>query len=92
MNNIEPIRRAMHAQPFRAFTLRMVDGTSYVVQHPDFIAFPPIRRPREIWFFTSADGEEYETHAIDIGLIQVVVTPGETARVEAEPRSDDDGS
>ena len=79
MNSVEQIRWAMHAQPFRPFSLRLVDGTSFVVEHPDFIAVPPGRRPRDIACFTSSDNDsdEYVTHWIDLGLVLAVVIPGD---------------
>jgi hypothetical protein len=43
----EQIRRAMHRQPFVPFTLRLVDGTSYVFKHLNFTAVPPTPRARE---------------------------------------------
>jgi hypothetical protein len=79
MNSVEQIRRAMHAQPFRPFSLRLVDGTSFVVEHPDFIAVPPGRRPRDIACFASSGNgsDEYVTHWIDLGLVLAVVVPGD---------------
>jgi hypothetical protein len=79
MNSVEQIRRAMHAQPFRPFSLRLVDGSSFVVEHPDFIAVPPGRRPRDIACFASSGNgsDEYVTHWIDLGLVLAVVVPGD---------------
>ncbi len=36
--NTNAIREAMHAQPFRPFTLRLGDGRALQVPHPDFLA------------------------------------------------------
>jgi hypothetical protein len=35
---IPDIREAMHMQPFRPFNLRLTDGRSLLVPHPDFVA------------------------------------------------------
>ena len=96
MNSVEQIRRAVHAQPFRPFALRMVDGSSFVVQHPDFIAVPPGSRPRDIAFFSSSSGngsEDYEAHWIDLGLVMAVVVPGDAVPLPAtESSTEDDGT
>lgn len=36
--DITALREAMHAEPFRPFTLRLADGRSLQVPHPDFLA------------------------------------------------------
>jgi hypothetical protein len=81
MRNVEPIRRAMHAQPFRPFGIKLVDGSTHTVTHPDFIAIPPGMRPREVTFYATAGpgSDDYETHWIDLGLILEVIVPGEPA-------------
>jgi hypothetical protein len=35
------ISEALHAQPFRAFTLRLADGRALYIPHPDFVAVSP---------------------------------------------------
>jgi hypothetical protein len=35
------LREALHAQPFRPFTLRLADGCEVPVPHPDFVAVAP---------------------------------------------------
>jgi len=79
MTNVDQIRRAMHAQPFREFSLKLVDDSYCTVKHPDFIAVPPGNRPREIAFFAEAGGraDDYETHWIDLSLILAVIVPSE---------------
>jgi hypothetical protein len=69
MRSADQIRQAMHAQPFRPFSLKLVDGSVCTVQHPDFIAVPPGGRPREIAFFAqSGNGPNgYQAHWIDVG-------------------------
>jgi hypothetical protein len=75
VRSVQPIREAMHAQPFHPFSLQLVDGTSCTIDHPDFIAVPPGNSPREVAFFTAAgnDFDDYLTHWIDLGLISTVV-------------------
>jgi hypothetical protein len=34
----EQFKATLHLQPFRPFTIRMVDGRSFGVAHPDFVA------------------------------------------------------
>jgi hypothetical protein len=62
------------------FTLRLVDGTSYVIKHPDFIAAPPTPRGREATYYAEANAggtTEYTTHLIDSGLVLEVIAPGD---------------
>ena len=77
MASAESIQDAKQAQPFRPFSLRLVDGTMYEVRHPDFITIPPVRRPREALYFDVINGEsgEYRTRWIDLGLIMEVIVP-----------------
>jgi hypothetical protein len=81
MAMIEAIREAKRAQPFRPFSLHMVDGTDYVVEHPDFIVIPPTKHPREVIFYTVEKGnrsgdEDDTTHWINLGLVRNVIVPG----------------
>jgi len=41
---IEQLNVAMHAIPFRPFTIRMADGRSFQVKHRDFISRSPSGR------------------------------------------------
>jgi hypothetical protein len=41
---IDQFRATLHQQPFRPFTIRMVDGRAFDVAHPDFIAQSPSGR------------------------------------------------
>ena len=34
---VEEIRQAKNAQPFRPFSLKLADGTTYAVKHPEYI-------------------------------------------------------
>jgi hypothetical protein len=89
MRDVEPIREALRIQPFRPFELKLVDGSVFTVEHPDWITIPPVARPRELWLFVvrgSGDDEEYRTHWIDPGLISQVIVPGR-AEVRRAPAS-----
>jgi len=67
---LNQVRDAMHAQPFRAFTVYLADGRSYLVKHPDFIAIPPTARGRDL---TIQDDDG--SHLIDMGLIVEIHIP-----------------
>ena len=41
---IEQVRATIRQQPFRAFTIDMVDGRVFPVAHPDFVAVSPTGR------------------------------------------------
>jgi len=41
---IEQFRAMLHEQPFKPFTIRMADGRTFEVPHPDFIAHSPSSR------------------------------------------------
>jgi hypothetical protein len=80
MAMIEAIREALHAEPFRPFDLKLVDGRHFTITHPEFIAFPPLQRLRDIVLFTTdADMEPgaYRSRRIDLGLIAQVTNPSE---------------
>jgi hypothetical protein len=65
------VREAMHAQPFRPFILHLVNGRSFRVKHPDFIAVANIR---EMVFVGDDDG----IHNIELPLvIEVEIPPAE---------------
>jgi hypothetical protein len=89
MAQVESLRSALRTQPFRPFELKLVDGSVYKVPHPDYLIIPPVRRPREAIFFSTATGgaEEYDAHWLDLGLICEVVIPGSTM-VPPIPRSE----
>jgi hypothetical protein len=87
MRASEQIRRAMHAQPYRPFAIKLVDGRICPEKHPDYIAIPPGPRAREVTFYAEANaGDDYETHWIDLGLVMEVIVPGaaEAAPARAE--------
>lgn len=41
--DIAGIREALHKQPFEPFNIRLADGRSLPVPHPDFVALTPRR-------------------------------------------------
>ena len=89
MNSVNPIREALIAQPFRPFAMQLVDGTKHVVTHPDWVTIPPARRPREIIFWSIANGDEedYRGHWIDVGLVVKVVVPPEPPEPSNGPQA-----
>jgi hypothetical protein len=36
--DVEALRSALHRQPFQPFSMRLVDGRTFAVPHPDFVA------------------------------------------------------
>jgi hypothetical protein len=36
--DLQGIREALHRQPFKSFDIRLADGRSISVRHPDFVA------------------------------------------------------
>ena len=87
MATAESIRQAKHAQPFRPFSMRLVDGTIYDVKHPDYISVPPTPRPREVQYYLvtegNGEGEGYQIRWIDLGLIMEVIVPSSPAARQA---------
>lgn len=41
--DIAGLREALHKQPFEPFAIRLADGRSLPVPHPDFVALTPRR-------------------------------------------------
>ncbi len=41
MATMEQVRDAMHATPFRPFTVYLADGRAFFVKHPDFVSISP---------------------------------------------------
>jgi hypothetical protein len=75
MPQLERVREVLHQQPFRAFEIRLLDGRSLTVKHPDFVALPPPPQKRDIIVWDAAG-----VHMIDLALIQEI-----TRKVEGEP-------
>jgi hypothetical protein len=75
MRDPEELREALRAQPFRPFEVKLVDGTSYLESHPDYLHLPPVPRPHHVTFYAMLDGGDYREHWIDIGVINEVICP-----------------
>jgi hypothetical protein len=93
MATAETIREAKRNRPFRPFRLRLIDGTEYVVAHPDLISVPPARRAREVLFYipSGVDDAEDERRWIDMGRIsEVIIPPVQSA--PARPGSEPNGT
>lgn len=41
--DVAGVREALHTQPFAPFVIRLADGRSLPVPHPDFVALTPRR-------------------------------------------------
>jgi hypothetical protein len=78
---IEQVRNAMRHAPF---TIRLVDGRSFHVEHRDFISVPNFPRGRDI---TVHEGKI--THEVDILLIQSI--DYQEREVESGPPADSNG-
>jgi hypothetical protein len=81
MATVEQVRAAMHRAPFLGFELRLVDGRSFHVPHPDFIAVPQNARGRDVMFYD----EHGRTHRIDLLLIVEVEEPAAPAAATSSP-------
>ena len=40
----EQLRSALRSRPFRPFTIRMADGRTFSIAHPDFLSLSPAGR------------------------------------------------
>jgi hypothetical protein len=47
--NMAELRKAVHARPFKPFTLYMADGRKLGVTHPDFIAMSSTGRTATVY-------------------------------------------
>jgi hypothetical protein len=64
----------------------MVNGPSYVVRHPEFVALPQSGRQRHIVYF-GEDG----VHLLDLALIQEVVLAEDPTATVSRPDEGDGG-
>ena len=71
MATIEQVREAMHRQPFLGFTVRLTDGRSYHVKHPDCISVPENPRGRDLMI------HDRGTHRVDILHVVEIEEPEE---------------
>jgi hypothetical protein len=72
----DQIRDAMHRQPFRPFTVRLVDGRSFEVQHPDFIAVSDSDRARDLTIYS---GSMHRIDLLHVTEIEQSITPSSPA-------------
>jgi hypothetical protein len=84
MATIEQVRNAMHRQPFRGLTVRLVDGRSYHVKHRDFISVPETPRGRDLVIHDKG------THHVDILLVVEIDEP-EIVEAEEQAAAEGDG-
>jgi hypothetical protein len=66
----EPVTGAIAraTQPFRAFTVHLNDGRSYLIKHPDFISYSPNNREMTVH-------DEQGVHYIDMRNVSKVHVP-----------------
>ena len=83
MATIEQLNLVQKAVPFRAYEIRLADGRTYLVPHPEHLAVDPRPRARSAIFFAP---KGRDMHLIDLGLISEIIaeTPAEEAEVEVE--------
>lgn len=51
----QELRAALQAMPFRPFTVRMADGRSFAVRHPDFLLVGPNNRTAFVFAPSGSD-------------------------------------
>jgi hypothetical protein len=84
MATMNQVREAMHAMPFQPFIIRLVDGRSFLVKHPDFVA---VANMREMVFVGDDDG----IHNLSLPLVLEVEIP--PPGIEAtQPRAEGNGA
>ena len=73
---IQQLRAAHRAAPFRPFTVRMADGRSFQVPHPDFLSMSPSGRTVIIY----QENEEFSI--LDLLLMtEIETSPTSTPRI-----------
>ena len=65
MNQVQP---TMHSRPFRAFTVHLNDGRSYLIKHRDFISYSPSNREMTVH-------DEQGVHLIDMRNVSEIHLP-----------------
>ena len=63
----ETLREMLHAQPFQPFTVHVVSGGSYLVDHPE-VAW--LTRGGRTLYFSLAEGEGERVRILDTALIE----------------------
>ena len=77
------LRDAMHAQPFVPLAVRLTDGRTYTVRHPDFIAIPASVRGREMTLYVEPQDQEPQMHRIDVARVTEIIMPPPAETVTA---------
>lgn len=75
----QELRAALQATPFRPFTVRMADGRSFEIRHPDFLLVGP--NSRTVFAF-SPSGDEFSI--LDV----LLMTEIEFGRQETQTSTD----
>jgi len=70
---IEEIRKLLHAQPFRAFTIHVADGGRISVKHEDFVALAPTGREMIVY---QPDGDYQVVDVLLVTRLQVLTKNG----------------
>ena len=73
MATANPVRNAVTRQPF---LIRLADGRTYEVKHPEFVAVSP--PGRELLFV----GDDQGIHQIDMNLVSEIETPRQTVQTK----------
>ena len=70
---IEEIRKLLHAQPFRAFTIHVADGGRISVKHEHFVALAPTGREMIVY---QPDGDYQAVDVLLVTRLQVLTRNG----------------
>jgi hypothetical protein len=73
----EQLRTMTTAQPFRPFVIRLADGQSFEVNHPEFVACSPNGRELVVY------GDDGAMHLLEVLLV------AEMARIPAQSTKPD---
>jgi hypothetical protein len=69
--DIKGVREALHKQPFQPFVMRLADGRSLPVQHPDFLAVGK----RRLVLIDEDDGWSFIEPLMIVSIDQIKKTP-----------------
>ena len=64
------LRKTISAQPFKPFTLSLVDGRRYFVPHPEFLYVPPGMRHTMVFYNDEVDQAMTILDAVMISTIE----------------------
>lgn len=88
---IDRIRDAKAARPFVPFRIKLADGTDCFVEGPDFVSIPPVKRPREVLFYSARPApDSYSTRWINATEILDVIASDEPRPATPESAEDDE--